>query len=44
MDKDEQSTIRVTYERGAAELEEEKAVRNRELDPQNVWRDKGEQD
>lgn len=44
MDKDEQSPIRVTYERGAAGLEEEKAGRNRDLDPQLVWRGKDEQD
>jgi hypothetical protein len=36
MDKDEQSPIRVTYEHDPAEREEEKAGRNRDLDPQNV--------
>ncbi|MBU3932389.1 MAG: site-specific DNA-methyltransferase, partial [Proteobacteria bacterium] len=44
MEKDEQSPIRVAYERGAAGLEEEKAGRNRDLDPQLVWRGKDEQD
>ncbi len=44
MDKDEQSPILVAYERGVAGLEGEKAVRNRDLDPQLVWRGKDEQD
>ena len=44
MAKEEQSPIRVAYERGAAGLEEEKQRRNRDLDPQLVWRGKDEQD
>jgi len=36
--------IEVAYERDAAGLEEEKANRNRDLDPQLVWRGKDEQD
>ena len=44
MGKEEQAPIRVAYERGAAGLEEEKAGRNRDLDPQLVWRGKDEQD
>ena len=44
MDKDEQSPIRVAYERGVAGLGEEKGSRNRDLDPQLVWRGKDEQD
>ena len=44
MEKDEQSPRPVAYGRGAAGLEEEKAGRNRDLDPQLVWRGKDEQD
>ncbi len=44
MAKDEQSPIRIAYERGASGLEKEKANRNRDLDPQLVWRGKDEQD
>ena len=44
MRKDEQSPVRVTYERGAAGLDTEKQRRNRDLDPQLVWRGKDEQD
>ncbi|MBE0564927.1 MAG: site-specific DNA-methyltransferase [Krumholzibacteria bacterium] len=36
--------IEVTYERGAGGLDEEKSARNRDLDPQLVWRGKDEQD
>lgn len=36
--------IEVAYERDAAGLEAEKANRNRDLDPQLVWRGKDEQD
>ncbi|MDI6451316.1 site-specific DNA-methyltransferase, partial [Anaerobaca lacustris] len=36
--------IEVAYERDAAGLEDEKANRNRDLDPQLVWRGKDEQD
>ena len=44
MAKDEQAPVPVTYERRAAGLEEEKAQRNRDLDPQLVWRGKDQQD
>jgi len=44
MRKEEEEPIRVAYERGAAGLEKEKAGRNRDLDPQLVWRGKDEQD
>jgi len=44
MGKEEQYPIRVAMPRGVAGLEEEKAVRNRDLDPQLIWRGKDEQD
>ncbi|MGH8559208.1 MAG: DNA methyltransferase, partial [Methylococcales bacterium] len=44
MAKDEQNPVRVPYERGAAGLDQEKQSRNRDLDPQLVWRGKDEQD
>ena len=44
MKKDEQNPVRVTLERGAAGLDDEKRKRNRDLDPQLVWRGKDEQD
>jgi adenine-specific DNA-methyltransferase len=44
MQKEEQIPIRVTLERGVAGLEEEKQQRNRDLDPQLVWRGKDERD
>jgi adenine-specific DNA-methyltransferase len=44
MQKDEQDPIPVTYTRGAAGLDEEKEERNRDLDPQLVWRGKDQQD
>ncbi len=44
MQKEEQSPVRVSYERSAAGLEKEKAGRNRDLDPQLVWRGKDEKD
>jgi adenine-specific DNA-methyltransferase len=44
MAKEVENPIRVTLERGAAGLEEEKQRRNRDLDPQLVWRGKDEQD
>jgi adenine-specific DNA-methyltransferase len=48
MRKDEQAPVRVTYARGAAEhldpLADEKAQRNRDLDPQLIWRGKDQQD
>lgn len=42
--KEVESPIRVRYERKATALEEEKQGRNRDLDPQLVWRGKDEQD
>ena len=44
MRKEEEQPIRIAYGRGAAGLEKEKAGRNRDLDPQLVWRGKDEQD
>ncbi|TVQ91156.1 MAG: site-specific DNA-methyltransferase, partial [Chromatiaceae bacterium] len=46
--KDEQAPVRVTYARGPADqpdaLADEKAQRNRDLDPQLIWRGKDQQD
>jgi superfamily I DNA/RNA helicase len=44
MAKDEQKPVRVEYKRAAAGDSDEKAGRNRDLDPQLVWRGKDEQD
>jgi adenine-specific DNA-methyltransferase len=44
MRKEEEKPFRVAYARGAAGLEKEKTDRNRDLDPQLVWRGKDEQD
>jgi len=44
MQKVEQDPVPVTYARGTAGLEEEKEQRNRDLDPQLVWRGKDQQD
>jgi adenine-specific DNA-methyltransferase len=44
MRKEEEQPIRIAYERGVAGLEKEKDGRNRDLDPQLVWRGKDEQD
>ena len=44
MRKEEEQPLRIAYGRGAAGLEKEKAGRNRDLDPQLVWRGKDEQD
>jgi adenine-specific DNA-methyltransferase len=44
MQKEEEQPLRVAYERGVAGLEKEKAGRNRDLDPQLVWRGKDERD
>jgi len=44
LQKEEQRLVRVTLPRIAAGLESEKATRNRDLDPQLVWRGKDEQD
>ncbi len=44
MRKEEQDPIPVAYPRSAAGLEQEKQNRNRDLDPQLVWRGKDERD
>ena len=44
LQKAEQNPVRVTYARNAAGLDDEKKQRNRDLDPQLVWRGKDEQD
>jgi adenine-specific DNA-methyltransferase len=44
MQKAEQAPMQVAYARAAAGLEDEKQARNRDLDPQLVWRGKDEQD
>ncbi|WP_019568606.1 hypothetical protein [Thioalkalivibrio sp. ALMg13-2] len=44
MKKDEQDPVSVSYPRGNGELGEEKESRNRDLDPQLVWRGKDQQD
>ena len=44
MRKEEEQPLRVAYERGVSGMEKEKANRNRDLDPQLVWRGKDERD
>lgn len=44
MAADDQSPVEVRYQRGVTGLEEEKNQRNRDLDPQLVWRGKDERD
>ena len=44
LQKTEQDPVRVVYKRNATGLDEEKASRNRDLDPQLIWRGKDEQD
>jgi adenine-specific DNA-methyltransferase len=44
MHKEEERPVRVAFPRGVAGLEKEKQSRNRDLDPQLVWRGKDEQD
>ncbi len=44
MAKEQQAPYRVTFKRTPAGLDEEKERRNRDLDPQLVWRGKDEQD
>ncbi|MGD9974507.1 MAG: hypothetical protein AB7S77_15715, partial [Desulfatirhabdiaceae bacterium] len=44
MQKDEQAPVKVCYSRGNAQLTDEKQARNRDLDPQLVWRGKDQQD
>jgi len=42
--KESESPVEVRYPRGVSGLEEEKGARNRDLDPQLVWRGKDEKD
>ncbi|MEI6261672.1 MAG: site-specific DNA-methyltransferase [Deltaproteobacteria bacterium] len=44
MQKDDQAPVKVIYPRVSAGLEDEKLARNRDLDPQLVWRGKDQQD
>ena len=44
MQKEEQAPVKVAYARTAKGLDEEKQSRNRDLDPQLVWRGKDQQD
>ena len=44
MQKEDSAPVRVSYPRGGNGLDEEKAQRNRDLDPQLVWRGKDQQD
>ena len=44
MQKEEQTPIRVAYERPLVGLSDEKTKRSRDLDPQLLWRGKDEQD
>ena len=44
LQKEAQDPLKVTLPRDAAGLNEEKANRHRDLDPQLVWRGKDEQD
>lgn len=44
MQEHEQAPVQVRYPRGNNELDEERAQRNRDLDPQLVWRGKDQQD
>lgn len=44
MAEHEQAPVKVTYPRGGNGLDEEKAQRNPDLDPQLVWRGKDQQD
>ncbi len=44
MQKEEQAPVKVAYARTAKGLDDEKQSRNRDLDPQLVWRGKDQQD
>jgi adenine-specific DNA-methyltransferase len=44
MQKEDQTPVKVAYARTAKGLDEEKQSRNRDLDPQLVWRGKDQQD
>ncbi|HEU0196482.1 MAG TPA: DNA methyltransferase, partial [Nevskiaceae bacterium] len=44
MEKETRAPVQVSYERGSHELQAEKDRRNRDLDPQLVWRGKDQQD
>lgn len=44
MQKEEQAPVKVACARNAKRLGDEKAARNRDLDPQLIWRGKDQQD
>src|SRR5262245_42626587 len=44
LEKEKAAPVEVSYKRGTMGLEKEKELRNRDLDPQLVWRSKDEQD
>jgi adenine-specific DNA-methyltransferase len=44
MQKEDSAPVRVSYPRGGNGLDDEKAQRNRDLDPQLIWRGKDQQD
>lgn len=44
MEKEDKAPKKVSYPRGGAVLEQEKAARNTDLDPQLIWRGKDQQD
>ena len=44
MKKDDQAPVKISYPRDGSALTEEKSSRNRDLDPQLVWRGKDQQD
>src|SRR3546814_8719986 len=44
MQKADQAPVKVKYPRGSSGLDDEKAARNPDLDPQLVWRGKDQQD
>jgi len=44
MPQHEQAPVKVRYPRGSDDLNDEKTLRNRDLDPQLVWRGKDQQD
>lgn len=44
MQKEDSASVRVTYARGNNGLDDEKRERNRDVDPQLVWRGKDQQD
>jgi adenine-specific DNA-methyltransferase len=44
LQKEQDQPVEVRYDRGVSGLEQEKLMRNRDLDPQLVWRGKDQQD